>query len=89
MTTTNDLLSALQKATEHVTGRTMTSDEMNPLVKIFNQGSGADFDRALHTISEFTNLSREEILNKSARSEQTDQAMMELEDVIQNWRPRT
>ncbi|HKJ68795.1 MAG TPA: hypothetical protein VKA68_12615 [bacterium] len=88
MTTTNDLLTALQKATEQMTGRTMTTDQLNSLVKIFNQGSGADFDRALHTISEYTNLSREEILNKSAQSEDTDQAMMELEHAIREWHPK-
>jgi len=89
MSTTRELLSTLQEATEQVSGKRLSTDEKNELLRIFNQGSGADFDRALNTISRFTSLSREEILNKTARSEQMDDALMALKETISNWRPGT
>jgi|GEM_PF-3902048 len=89
MSTTHELISALQEATEQVAGQRLSTDEKNDLLNIFNQGSGADFDRALNTISQFTHLSREDILNQTAQSEQTDDAVMALKETISNWRPGT
>lgn len=89
MSTTRELLSALQGATEQVSGKRLNTEEKNELLMIFNQGSGADYDRALNTISQFTNLSREDILEKTAQSEQTDKAFMTLREAVSNWRPGT
>lgn len=89
MSTTNELISALQEATEQVSGKRLSADEKKELFTIFNQGSGADFDRALNTISQFTNLSRDDIMNQTAQSEQIDDAVMALKETITNWRPGT
>lgn len=89
MSTTRELLSALQDATEQVSGKQLSTEEKNELLRMFNQGSGADYDRALNTISQFTHLSREDILEKTAQSEQTDEAFLALRETISNWRPRT
>lgn len=89
MSTTRELISALQKTTEQVAGKRLSADDKNELLTIFNQGSGTDFDRALNTISQFTQLSREDILNQTAQSEQTDDTVMALKETISNWRPGT
>lgn len=87
MSNTQELLSALQTATEEFAGHALSQDEKNDLIRLFNQGSGASIERAINTISRFTQLSQEEMTNKTAESQSTDQAMMILEDKIRNWRP--
>jgi hypothetical protein len=87
MTTTKDVANKLTAAAEKLTGNQLTSEDANTLISFFNQGSGASYDRALHALSRFTKLNQNEIMNKTAESEEIDEVLMDLQFTVENWRP--
>ena len=87
MTTTNDITKILIQAAEKITDEELAPEDKNRLIKIFNQGSGASYDRALRSLSQFADMDQNQIINKAAESEELDSALMDLQFQMENWRP--
>lgn len=89
MTTTKDVAHKLATAAEKLTGKELTTEETNGLISLFNQGSGASYNRALHALSRFTELGQDEIMNKTVESDEIDEVLMELQFTVENWQPKS
>ena len=87
MTTNQEITNILIQAAENITDDELTSEDKNRLIKIFNQGSGASYERALRSLSQFADLDQNQIINKAAESEELDSALMDLQFQMENWRP--
>lgn len=87
MTTNHDIKNTLIQAAENITDQELAPEDKNRLLKIFNQGSGASYERALRTLSQYAGLEQNQIMNKAAESDELDSTLMDLQLQMENWRP--
>lgn len=87
MATNKQVINTLIQAAENLREQELNSEETNQLIRLFNQGSGASYERALRTLSQYTDLNQNEILNRAAESEDLDSILMDLQFQMENWRP--
>ncbi len=87
MSTDQQLLQSLIAAAEKLLGRTLTQAERHALVQHFNSTSGTTFDRAQEAIRKFSKLTEDQIMEKTAASDDTDRIMQDLKNAADNWKP--
>lgn len=90
MSTNRDLVNALNKAAKELINRELSQEEVNQLVRFFNESSGTNYERALKALSKFTDQTEQAeqtIFEKSAASDNTNRVMGDLKDVIDSWEP--
>ena len=84
-----ELGTALKKAAVSLIKRDLNEIEDKKLIEAFDKAAGTNYERALEALTEITNFSRVELLQKSASSDNADRAMRDLKDKSTSWKPGT
>ncbi len=87
MATNSELRTALKKAAGSLINRDLNEVETERLISTFDKATGTNYERALEALTESTKLTRPELMQKAAASDNTDRAMKDLKDTVVNWKP--
>lgn len=87
MATTTELRAALKRAASALVNRELNDIEIDRLISTFDKAKGTNYERALEALTEGTKLSRPELMQKAAASDNTDRAMKDLKNTVINWKP--
>lgn len=87
MATDAQLIQALENAAARIIGRPITNAERDRLIELFNQSQAANtFSRAREAITNFSNVSEHQLMEKAAASDDTNRSIRDLKDIADNWK---
>ena len=89
MATGDNVRDALRKAAEELLNRTLTRQEIDELIRRFNQAEGSYRDRAQGSIAEIYRIDRAQLVEKTAASDNTDRLINDLKRTLDDWKPGT
>jgi len=87
MASDQQLRNALNAAAEQLINRKLTPEEVNRLVKLFNESKGQNKARTREALTNFSRLNERQLLEKCAASDNTNRVFKDLDNVITNWKP--
>lgn len=87
MSTDNQLIEALQNASEKVIGRALTTDEKRRLLTLFNESKEpTTFSRAQEALRNFSDITESQLQQKAAASDDTDRTIQDLKNIADRWK---
>jgi hypothetical protein len=87
MASDQQLINALCAAAEQLINRKLTTEELDRLVKLFNESKGQNRTRTREALTNFSRLNENQLLEKCAASDNTNRVFKDLDNVITNWKP--
>ena len=87
MATDAQLIQALENAAAKVVGRALTTPEKAKLLESFNKSQApSTYIRAQEAITNFSNISGRQLVEKAAASDDTNRSMRDLKEIADSWK---
>ena len=69
----------LREAAEKLLGKRLTEQEISSLYRFYLEASGSSYNKAVESLSKFSQLSKSQIIEKRSSSDDLDRVMRDLE----------